>query len=122
MSFAVYSFPNKTPFTRAPILYRFALKTKYKHLLSNSLKKINIYYYKYNKLQAAIYKNFSADKYKDGWAIVDLATNIPILNNINLAFTVLSAKKASLNIIIIGVKDPNQIIKHKRLYYLYKIV
>ena len=66
MSFTIYSFPNKILFTRAPIPYRFILKTKYKYLLSNSLKKINIYYYKYNKLQAAIYKNFLADKYRDG--------------------------------------------------------
>jgi len=40
----------------------------------------------------------------------------------NLAFTVLSAKKAGLDIIIIGVKNPNWIIKYKRLYNLYKIV
>ena len=122
MSFAVYSYPNKTPFTRAPIPYRFALKTKHKHLLSNFLEKINIYYYRYNKLQAAIYENFLADKFKDGWTIVDLATGILILNHINLAFMVLSIKKAGLNTIIIRIKDPNRIIKCKRLYYLYKIV
>jgi hypothetical protein len=90
--------------------------------LSNSLEKINIYYYRYNKLQAAISKNFLADKYRDGWTIVDLTTSIPILNYINLVFTVLSIKKAGLNIIIIGVKDPNRITKHKRLYNLYKII
>ena len=67
-------------------------------------------------------KNFSANKYKNSLTVVDLATSTPILNNINLAFTVLSAKKAGLNIIIIGVKDLNRIIKRKRLYYLYKIV
>ena len=64
MSFAVYSFPDKILFIRAPILYGFALKTKYKYLLSDSLKKINVYHYRYNKLQAAMYKNFSADKYR----------------------------------------------------------
>ena len=69
-----------------------------------------------------MHKNFSADEYRDGWAIVDLATSILIFNDMNLVFIVLSAKKAGLNIIIIGVKDPNQIIKHKRLYYLYKII
>ena len=122
MSFAVYSFLDKTPFTKAPIPYRFALKIKHKHLLSDSPEKINVYHYKYNKLQAAIYKNFSADKYRDGWAVVDLATSILILNNMNLAFMVLFIKKAGLNTIIIGVKDPNWITKHKRLYYLYKIV
>ena len=90
--------------------------------MSNSLEKINIYYYGYNKLQAAISKNFSADKYRDGWTIVDLTTSIPILNYINLVFTVLSIKKAGLNIIIIRVKDPNRIIKRKRLYNLYKII
>src|SRR3984957_18858128 len=110
------------PFTRASILYGFALKTKYKYLLSNSLKKINIYYCRYNKLQAVISKNFSADKYRDGWTIVDLTTGILILNYINLAFTVLSIKKAGLNIIIIGVKDPNRIIKYKRPYNLYEII
>ena len=67
-------------------------------------------------------ENFLVDKYRDGWAVVDLATSIPILNNINLVFMVLSVKKAGLDIIIIGVKDPNWIIKRKRLYYLYKIV
>ena len=75
--------------------------------MSNSLEKINIYYYRYNKLQAIISKNFSADKYRDSWTIVDLTTSTPILNHINLAFTVLSIKKAGLNIIIIRVKDPN---------------
>jgi len=35
---------------RAPVLYGFILKTKYKHLLSNSPEKINIYYYKDDKL------------------------------------------------------------------------
>ena len=54
--------------------------------------------------------------------IVDLTTSILILNHINLVFTVLSIKKAGLNIIIIRVKDPNQIIKRKRLYNLYKII
>ena len=107
MSFAVYSFLDKTLFTRAPILYGFALKTKYKYLLSNSLEKINVYYYRYNKLQAVMYENFSADKYRDGWAVVNLATSTLIFNNMNLAFIVLSVKKAGLNIIIIGVKDPN---------------
>ena len=62
------------------------------------------------------------DKYRDSWTIVDLTTSIPILNYINLAFTVLSIKKARLNIIIIRVKDPNRIIKRKRLYNLYKII
>ena len=93
--------------TRAPILYRFALQTKYKYLLFNSPEKINIYYYGYNKLQAAIRKNFSADKYRDSLTGVDLATGTLILNNINLAFIVLFIKKAGLNIIIIGVKDLN---------------
>jgi len=50
MSFAVYSYLNKTLLNRAPILYGFALKTKHKHLLSDSLEKVNIYYYGYNKL------------------------------------------------------------------------
>jgi len=122
MSFAVYSYPDKTPLNRAPIPYKFALKTKHKHLLSNSPEKVNIYYYGYDKLQAVISVNFSADKYRNGWAIVDLTTGILILNYINLAFTVLSVKKAGLDIIIIRVKNPNQIIKHKRLYNLYKIV
>ena len=107
MSFAVYSYPDKTPFTRAPIPYGFALKTEHKHLLSDFLEKINAYYCGYNKLQAVIRENFSADKFKDGWTIIDLATSILILNHINLAFMVLSVKKAGLNIIIIGVKDPN---------------
>ena len=62
------------------------------------------------------------DEYRDGWTIVDLTTSTPILNHINLAFTVLSVKKAGLNIIIIGVKDPNWIIKRKRPYNLYKII
>ena len=66
MSFAVYSYLNKTPFTRTPILYRFVLKTKYMYMLSNYLEKINVYYYGYNKLQAIIYKIFPPDKYRDG--------------------------------------------------------
>ena len=41
-------------------------------------------------------ENFLVDKYRDGWTVVDLATSILILNNINLAFTVLSTKKAGL--------------------------
>ena len=45
-----------------------------------------------------------------------------ILNYINLAFIVLSIKKAKLNIIIIRVKDPYRIIKRKRLYNLYNII
>ena len=122
MSFAVYSYLDKTLLNRAPIPYGFALKTKYKYLLSDSPEKVNIYYYRYNKLQAAISVNFLVDKYRDSWAIVDLTTGILILNYINLAFTVLSIKKARLNIIIIGVKNPNRIIKRKRLYNLYKIV
>ena len=65
MSFAVYSYLNKTPFTRTPILYRFVLKTKYVYMLSNYLEKINVYYYGYNKLQAVIYKIFPPDKYRD---------------------------------------------------------
>jgi len=107
MSFAVYSYPNKTPLNRAPILYGFALKTKHKHLLSDSPEKVNAYHYRYDKLQAAISINFLVDKYRDSWAIVDLTISTPILNYINLAFTVLSAKKARLNIIIIRVKNPN---------------
>ena len=75
--------------------------------MSDSLEKINIYYYRYNKLQAIIYKNFLVDKYRDGWTVVDLATGTPILNDINLVFIVLSVKKAGLNIIIIRVKNPN---------------
>ena len=122
MSFDVYSYSDKTPFTGAPIPYGFALKTEHKHLLSNSSKKINAYYYGYDKLQATMHKNFLADEYKDSWTIIDLATSTLILNHINLVFTVLSTKKASFNIIIIGVKDPNQITKHKRLYHLYKII
>jgi len=122
MSFAIYSYLNKTPLNRAPIPYRFVLKTKHKHLLSDSLEKVNVYYYRYNKLQAVISINFLVDKYRDSWAIVDLTTSTPILNHINLAFTVLSVKKAGLNIIIIRVKNPNQIIKRKRLYNLYKII
>jgi len=90
--------------------------------LSNSLEKINIYYYRYNKLQAVISENFLADKYRDSWTIVDLTTSILIFNYINLVFTVLSIKKARLNTIIIRVKDPNRIIKRKRLYNLYKII
>ena len=66
MSFAVYSYPDKTPLTRTPISYKFVLKTEYKYLLSDSLKKINVYYYRYNKLQAAIYKIFPLNKYRDG--------------------------------------------------------
>ena len=65
MSFAVYSYPDKMPLNGAPILYRFALKTKHKHLLSDSPEKVNIYYCGYNKLQAAMSRNFSADKYRD---------------------------------------------------------
>ena len=90
--------------------------------MSNSLEKINVYYYRYNKPQAVISKNFLVDKYRDSWTIVDLTTSIPILNYINLVFIVLSIKKAGLNIIIIRVKDPNQIIKYKGLYNLYKII
>ena len=122
MSFAIYSYLNKQPLNRAPILYKFILKTKYKYLLSNSPEKINVYYYRYNKLQAAISGNFLVNKYRNSWTIVDLTTSILIFNHINLAFTVLSAKKAGLNIIIIRVKDPKWIIKRKRLYNLYKIV
>jgi len=122
MSFAVYSYLDKTLLNRALIPYGFVLKTEHKHLLSDSPKKVNIYYCGYNKLQAAISVNFLVDKYRDGWAIVDLTTSILILNHINLAFTVLSTKKAGLNIIIIRVKNLNWIIKHKRLYNLYKIV
>ena len=66
MSFTVYSYLDKWPLNGAPILYGFVLKTKYKYLLSDSLEKINIYYYGYNKLQAAISGNFLADKYRDG--------------------------------------------------------
>jgi len=62
------------------------------------------------------------DEYKDGWTIVDLATSTPIFNYINLVFTVLSVKKAGLNIIIIRVKDFNWVIKRKRLSNLYKII
>jgi len=90
--------------------------------LSDSLKKINIYYCGYNKLQVIISENFLVDKYRDGWIIVDLATGISILNYINLVFIVFSAKKARLNIIIIRVKDFNWVIKCKRLSNLYKIV
>jgi hypothetical protein len=122
ISFAVYSYPDKTPFTRAPIPYGFALKTKHEHLLADSPEKINAYHCGYNKLQAAMSENFSADEYRDGWAIVDLTTGTPILNHMNLAFTVLSAKKAGLDIIMIGVKDPNRITKRKRLYNLYETV
>jgi len=118
----VYSYLNKTPLNRAPILYGFVLKTKHKYLMSDSLKKVNVYYCRYDKLQAIISVNFLADKYRDGWAIVDLTTGILILNYINLAFKVLSAKKAGLNIIIIRVKNPNRITKRKRLYNLYKII
>ena len=66
MSFAVYSYLDKMPLNRAPIPYGFALKTKHKYLLSNSLEKVNIYHYGYNKLQAAISINFLVDKYRDG--------------------------------------------------------
>ena len=66
MSFAVYSYLDKMPLTKTPILYRFVLKTEYKHLLSDFLKKINAYYCGYDKLQAAIYKIFPLDKYRDG--------------------------------------------------------
>ena len=122
ISFAVYSFLDKTPFTKAPIPYRFTLQTKYKHLLSDSPKKIHLYHCGYNKLQAIMYKNFLADKYRDSLTVVDLATNTLILNNINLVFTVMAAKRAGFNIIIIGVKNLNRTIKRKRLYHLYKIV
>ena len=122
MSFAVYSYPDKTPLTGAPIPYGFALKTEHEHLLSDSPEKINAYHCGYNKLQAAMSENFSADEYRDGWIIVDLTTGTPILNHMNLAFTVLSAKKAGLDTIVIGVKDPNRITKRKRLYNLYEIV
>ena len=60
-----------------------------------------------------IYKNFLVDKYRDGLTVVDLATSTPIFNNINLAFIVLPIKKAGFNIIMIGVKDLNWIIKCK---------
>jgi len=66
MSFTVYSYPNKTPLNGAPIPYGFVLKTKHKHLLSDSPKKVNVYYCRYNKLQAVISINFLADKYRDG--------------------------------------------------------
>ena len=52
-------------------------------------------------------ENFLVDKYRDSWTVVDLATGILILNNINLVFTVLFIKKAGLNIIIIRIKDLN---------------
>ena len=107
MSFAVFSYLDKTPLTRTPILYRFVLKTEYEYLLSDSLEKINTYYCGYNKLQAAIYKIFLLDKYRDGWTIVDLATSTPILYYIHLIFTVLSAKMVRFKIIIIKVKNPN---------------
>jgi hypothetical protein len=122
MNFAVYSYLNKTPLTRTPILYRFVLKTEHKYLLSDSLEKINIYYCRYNKLQAVIYKIFPLNKYRDSWIIVDLATGISILYYIYLIFTVLSVKMARLKTIIIGVKDLNWITKYKRLSNLYKIV
>ena len=109
-------------FIKTPILYRFVLKTEFIYILSNCPEKINAYYCGYDKLQAIIYKIFPPDKYRDGWTIVDLVTSILILYYIQLAFTVFSARKAKLNIIIIRVKDPNQIIKCKRLYNLYKIV
>ena len=122
MSFAVYSYLDKMLFIEAPIPYRFALKTEHKYFLSDSPKKINAYYCKYNKLQATMYKNFLVDKYKDNWTIIDLVTGTLIFNHMNLAFMVLSAKKASFDIIIIGVKNPNWITKYKRLYYLYEII
>ena len=122
MSFTVYSYLDKMPFTRALIPYGFALKTEHEYLLSNSPEKINAYYCGYDKVQAVMHKNFLANKYKDSWIIVDLATGTPIFNYINLAFMVLSTKKAGFNTFIIGIKNPNQIIKHKRLYHLYKIV
>ena len=122
MSFAVYSYPDKTPFTGAPIPYGFALKTEHEHLLSDSPEKINAYHCGYDKLQAAMRENFPPDEYRDGWTIVDLATGTPILNHINLTFTVLSAKRAGLDTIMIGVKDPSQITKRKRLYNLCEIV
>ena len=122
MSFAVYSYPDKTPFTGTPIPYGFALKTEHEHLLSDSPEKINAYHCGYDKLQAAMRENFLPDEYRDGWTIVDLATGTPILNHINLAFTVLSAKKAGLHTIMIGVKDPSRITKRKRLYNLCEIV
>jgi hypothetical protein len=103
----VYSYLNKTLFIRTPIPYRFVLKTEHKYLLSNSLKKINVYYYRYNKLQAVIYKKIPLNKYRDGWTIIDLAISILILHYIHLIFTVLFMKIARLKIIIIGVKDPN---------------
>jgi hypothetical protein len=107
MSFAVYSYLNKMPLTRTPILYRFVLKTEYKYLLSDSLEKINAYYCGYNKLQAIMRKNFPLNKYRNGWTIIDLATGISILHYIYLIFTVLSAKMARLKTIIIRVKDLN---------------
>jgi hypothetical protein len=103
----VYSYLNKMPLTRTPILYRFVLKTEHKYLLSDSSEKINIYYCGYNKLQAAIHKIFSLNKYRDGWTIVNLATSILILHYIHLIFTVLSAKMVRLKTIIIRVKDFN---------------
>ena len=66
MSFAVYSYLNKTPLTGTPILYRFVLKTEYEYLLSNSLEKINVYYCGYNKLQAIMREIFLLNKYRDG--------------------------------------------------------
>jgi hypothetical protein len=107
MSFAVYSYLNKMPLTGTPIPYGFVLKTKYKYLLSNFLEKFNIYYCRYNKLQAIIYEIFLLNKYRDGWTIVNLATGILILHYIHLIFIVLSAKIAGLKIIIIGVKNLN---------------
>ena len=65
MSFAVYSYLDKTPFTGAPILYGFALKTKYKYFLSDFLEKINVYYCGYNKLQAVMRENFLVNEFKD---------------------------------------------------------
>ena len=94
-------------FTKTPILYRFVLKTEYIYILSDYLKKINAYYYKYNKLQAIISEIFPPNKYRDGWTIVNLATSTPIFYYIHLAFTVLSVRKVGLNTIIIKVKNPN---------------
>ena len=65
MSFAVYSYLDKILFTKTPILYRFVLKIKYEYLLSDSPEKINVYYYRYDKLQAIIYKIFLLNKYRD---------------------------------------------------------
>ena len=37
-------------------------------------------------------ENFLVDEYRDGLTVVDLATGTPILNNMNLVFTVMSTK------------------------------